>query len=118
MLYHYSAIGFETNLPHDSRVVPYTQWLNKCNAFGSVPFAVLEELFTSLPIPEDLRRILVDIYSGNRMDFAVGKESVSIFPTAGVRQGYAFSATIFNMASEPFVKAGKSCCALCSAVLC
>ncbi|KAI9550369.1 hypothetical protein GHT06_000609 [Daphnia sinensis] len=56
-------------------------WLDMCNAFGSVPHAVLNELFTSLPIPEDLRRILVDIYSGNRMDFAVGKN-----PSAFSRQ--------------------------------
>jgi hypothetical protein len=83
-------------------------WLDMFNAFGSVPHAVLGELFTSLPIPEDLRRILTDIYAGNRMDFAVGKESVRISPTAGVRQGDALSAPIFNLASEPLVRAGKS----------
>ncbi|KAK4013405.1 hypothetical protein OUZ56_025949 [Daphnia magna] len=73
-------------------------WLDMCNAFGSVPHAVLNELFTSLPIPENLWRILVDIYSGNRMDFAVGKESIRIFPTAGVRQGDALSSPNFNLA--------------------
>ncbi|KZR95548.1 Uncharacterized protein APZ42_010683, partial [Daphnia magna] len=83
-------------------------WLDMCNAFGSVPHAVLNELFTSLPIPEDLRRILVDIYSENRMHFAVGKESIRIFPTAGVRQDDALSSPIFNLASEPLVRAGKS----------
>ncbi|KZS00266.1 Uncharacterized protein APZ42_003508 [Daphnia magna] len=90
-------------------------WLDMCNAFGSVPHAVLNDLFTSLPVPEDLRRILVDIYSGNRMDFAVGKESIRIFPTAGVRQGDALSSPIFNPIqtltrgpSEPLVRAGKS----------
>ncbi|KZS06532.1 Uncharacterized protein APZ42_029986 [Daphnia magna] len=83
-------------------------WLDMCNAFGSVPHSVLNELFTSLPIPEDLRRILVDIYAGNRIDFAVWKESIRIFPTAGVRQGDALSSPIFNLASEPLVRAGKS----------
>ncbi|KZS10531.1 Uncharacterized protein APZ42_024982 [Daphnia magna] len=83
-------------------------WLDMCNAFGSVPQAILNELFTSLPAPEDLRRILVDIYSGNRMDFAVGKESIFIFPTEGVRQGDALSFSIFNLASEPLVRSGKS----------
>ncbi|KZR98554.1 Uncharacterized protein APZ42_005965, partial [Daphnia magna] len=43
-----------------------------------------------------------------RMDFAVGKESIRIFPTPGVRQGDAFSSPIFNLASEPLVRAGKS----------
>ncbi|KZS10328.1 Uncharacterized protein APZ42_025242 [Daphnia magna] len=53
-------------------------WLDMCNAFGSVHHAVLGELFASLPIPDDLRRILADIYSGNQMDFAAQKESVRI----------------------------------------
>ncbi|KZS00284.1 Uncharacterized protein APZ42_003477, partial [Daphnia magna] len=59
-----------------------------CNALGSVAHAVLNELFTSLPIPEDLRRILVDIYSGNRMNFAFRKESIRIFPTANDQETY------------------------------
>jgi hypothetical protein len=59
-------------------------WLDMFNAFGSVPHVVLNELLTSLPIPEDLRRIMTDIYSGNEVDFAVSKESVSISPTAGL----------------------------------
>ncbi|KZR98953.1 Uncharacterized protein APZ42_005393, partial [Daphnia magna] len=80
-------------------------WLDMSNAFGSVPHTVLGELFASLPIPDDLRRILADIYSGNRMDFAVPKESVRISPTAGVCQGDALSAPIFNLASEPLVRA-------------
>ena len=82
-------------------------WLDMCNAFGSVPHAVLGELFISLPITEDLRRILTDVYEGNRMNFAVRKESVRISPTAGVRQVDALSAPIFNLASEPIVRVRK-----------
>jgi len=83
-------------------------WLDLCNAFGSVPHAVLEELFKSLPIPDDLRRLLVDIYEGNLMDFVVGQESVTIAPSAGVRQGDALSSTVFNLAAEPLLRAAKS----------
>ncbi|KZS08307.1 Uncharacterized protein APZ42_027791 [Daphnia magna] len=59
-------------------------WLDICNAFGSVPHAVLNELWI-LPL-----------------------KSIRIFRTAGVRQGDALSSPIFNMASEPLVRAGKS----------
>lgn len=77
-------------------------------AFGSLHHTVLEELFATLQIPEDLQRILADIYLGNRMDFDLGKESGHISPTAGVRQSNALSAPIFNLASEPLARAGKS----------
>lgn len=83
-------------------------WLDMCNAFGSVPHTVLGELFKSLPIPADLRNILVDIYVGNQMDFVLGKESICISPTAGVRQGDALSCPVFNLASEPLLRAAKS----------
>ena len=83
-------------------------WLDLCNAFGSVPHGVLGELFRSLPIPDDLRRLLVDIYTGNVMEFSVGQESVAIAPSAGVRQGDALSSTVFNLAAEPLLRAAKS----------
>jgi hypothetical protein len=34
-------------------------------------------LFHSLPLPNDLKRMLSDIYTGNIMDFVVGNESLS-----------------------------------------
>lgn len=83
-------------------------WLDLCNAFGSVPHSVLLELFHSLPIPDDLKRMLSDIYAGNIMDFVVGNETISIAPLAGVRQGDALSTTVFNLASEPLLRAAKS----------
>ena len=83
-------------------------WLDLCNAFGSVPHAVLFELFHSLPLPNDLKRMLSDIYTGNIMDFVVGNESVSIAPSAGVRQGDALSTTVFNLAAEPLLRAALS----------
>ena len=83
-------------------------WLDLCNAFGSIPHAVLAEMFNSLPIPDDLRRLLLDIYSDNVLNFVVGKESVKILPTAGVRQGDALSTTVFNLAAEPMIRAVKS----------
>lgn len=83
-------------------------WLDLCNAFGSVPHAVLFELFHSLPLPNDLKRMLSDIYTGNIMDFVVGNESVSIAPSAGVRQGDALSTTVFNLAAEPLLRSALS----------
>jgi hypothetical protein len=71
-------------------------WLDFCNAFGSVSHSVLLELFHSLPIPDDLKRMLSDIYAGNIMDFVVGNETISIAPLAGVRQGDALSTTVFG----------------------
>ena len=83
-------------------------WLDLCNAFGSVPHTVLLELFHSLPLPDDLKRTLSDIYAGNIMDFVVGNETISIAPLAGVRQGDAMSTTIFNLAAEPLLRAATS----------
>ena len=83
-------------------------WLDLSNAFGSIPHAYLTELFGSLPVPQRLRSLLMDIYSDNIMEFVVGKESISIAPTAGVRQGDALSTTVFNLASEPLVRAAKA----------
>ena len=83
-------------------------WLDLCNVFGSIPHAVLAEMFSYLPIPDVLRRLLLDIYSDNVMNFVVGKESVMIMPTAGVRQGDALSTTVFNLAAEPMIRAVKS----------
>ncbi|KAI9556014.1 hypothetical protein GHT06_018577 [Daphnia sinensis] len=42
------------------------------------------------------------------MDFVVGKETVSIVPSAGVRQGDALSTRIFNLAAEPLLRAAQS----------
>ena len=95
----------ETTSKHKSMSMA---WLDLCNAFGSVPHAVLFELFDSLPLPNDLKRMLSDIYTGNIMDFVVGNESVSIAPTAGVRQGDALSTTVFNLAAKPLLRAALS----------
>lgn len=83
-------------------------WLDLCNAFRSIPHLVLIELFNSLPIPDDLRRLLLDCYEGNLMDFRVSEDTVTIAPTAGVRQGDALSSTVFNLAAEPLLRAAKS----------
>ena len=40
-------------------------WLDLSNAFGSVPHSIIFELFDSLPLPTDLRRILLDIHNNN-----------------------------------------------------
>ena len=85
-------------------------WLDLTNAFGSIPHAILDELFKSLPIPEILRKVFSDIYSRNVMEFVVGKETVVIHPTAGVRQGDPLSTGVFNLAAEPILRAAKSIC--------
>ena len=36
-------------------------WLDCRNAFGSIPHA-FQELFQSLPVPDQLRKVLIDIY--------------------------------------------------------
>ena len=86
----------------------FIAWLDLANAFGSVPHAVLGELFGSLPIPGPIKRLLLDVYSENHLDFVVGGGgTVPIRPTAGVRQGDALSCTIFNLAPEPLLRAAK-----------
>lgn len=83
-------------------------WLDLLNAFGSIPHAILEELFGSLPIPPVLRGLLSDIYRDNTLEFAVGSDTIPIDPTAGVRQGDPLSTEVFNLAIEPVLRAAKS----------
>ena len=82
-------------------------WLDLTNAFGSIPHPVLTELFRSLPIPESLRHKLADIYTDNQWDFVCGQETVQAHPVTGVRQGDGLSPIVFNLASEPLVRAAK-----------
>ena len=79
-------------------------WLDLANAFGSIHHHFLKQLLLSLPIPAKLRRILDLTYSDNRTVFALGSDTVTIQLTAGVRQGDALSATIFNLAVEPLLR--------------
>lgn len=56
-------------------------WLDLRNAFGSIPHAILCQLFDSMPIPESLRTILVDVYSSNNLDFVLPEGPVGARPT-------------------------------------
>ena len=80
-------------------------WLDLTNAFGAIPHPVLSQLFQSLPIPELLRRHLADIYTDNHWDFVCEEISVEAQPVTEVRQGDGLSPVIFNLASEPLVRA-------------
>ncbi len=82
-------------------------WLDLRNAFGSIPHRYLTELFNSLPIPPRLRELFIDIYTNNRTAFILGKSTVEVSLTTGVRQGDALSAAVFLLAAEPLVRAAK-----------
>ena len=82
-------------------------FLDLRNAFGSIPHGILEELFSSLPIPSQLRKIIKDIYTTNQINFVAGNNTIPIHPTAGVRQGDALSTVVFNLAAEPLIRAAK-----------
>ena len=82
-------------------------FLDLRNAFGSNPHGILEELFSSLPIPSQLRKIIKDIYTTNRINFVAGNNTIPIHPTAGVRQGDALSTVVFNLAAELLIRAAK-----------
>ncbi len=82
-------------------------WLDLRNAFGSIPHRFLYEFFNSLPLPETLRKILFDIYSDTKTKLMVGRTPIEVKLTAGVRQGDALSATVFLLAAEPLLRAGK-----------
>lgn len=47
-------------------------WLDLANAFGSLPHDFIFQLFSSLPIPDALRNILMDIFSDNIFQFVIG----------------------------------------------
>ena len=83
-------------------------WLDLANAFGSIPHGVLSELFSSLPLPPTVKKLVRDIYTRNELDFVLKRERITIFPTSGVRQGDALSCKIFNLAAEPLLRAAKS----------
>ena len=82
-------------------------FLDLRNAFGSIPHGILEELFSSLPIPSQLRKVIKDIYSENKINFVEGNNIIPVYPTAGVRQGDALSTVVFNLAAEPLIRAAK-----------
>jgi hypothetical protein len=48
--------------------------LDLANAFGSIPHAFLDQLFSSLPIPVALRNILSYIHQNNQFQFVVGQQ--------------------------------------------
>ena len=83
-------------------------FLDLRNAFGSIPHPILSELFHSLPMPDELRNIILNIYASNLMNFSIVKEVIAIRPTAGVRQGDALSTIVFNLAAEPLIREAKN----------
>jgi hypothetical protein len=46
-------------------------WVDLTNAFGSIPHPVLNSMFESLTILDDLHRVLIDILSDNIIYFAI-----------------------------------------------
>ena len=54
-----------------SRRNMFIAWLELANAFGSIPHAVLGELFGSLTLPGFLKCLLQDVYSENHLYFVI-----------------------------------------------
>ena len=98
-----SAVAYAKRQKQDLSLV----FLDLANAFGSLPHAYLGALFQSLPLPDNLKRLLADIYHDNNADFVVNRQVVSVALSSGVRQGDGLSAVVFILAAEPLIRLVK-----------
>lgn len=80
-------------------------WLDLENAFGSVPHSHILNTLAALGLPEDLIRVIADLYDGSTTQARTANgltEPISI--TSGVKQGCPLSPIIFNLAIEPLIR--------------
>ncbi|CAI2353192.1 unnamed protein product [Caenorhabditis sp. 36 PRJEB53466] len=80
-------------------------WLDLTNAFGSVPHELIEYTLVAYGFPEEVVKIVMDMYNGASIRVKSRYEkSEPILIKSGVKQGDPISPTLFNMCLESIIR--------------
>ena len=83
-------------------------WLDLANAFGSVPHEVIHTVVKRMGLPEHMRDLLRQMYTGSTSTFKTTEgETKLIDILAGVKQGCPLSPILFNMVMELLIRKVK-----------